>query len=660
MASFDDFRTIYRTVDDVNSYIKPIILNGGDVNGRRLHVTFMHDGDPVAITDNMSAQMTANPDIRNLAVDGDYVTMTRVGDGFEADIPRSVLVDPKCSFIGVQLIRDNDDTGDDYNMVCSRNIAVQVEPQLLNLEGSTGSDSLVELRKLIKEAQDTLHQLEQDVQSVSFTVGDVAAADPNNAASATFTGERLQRILNMMLPYVQLNLGNVTQVPWDQDATVAMRDDSSHPLTKLIDFGLRQGRQGPGTHVADIDVLSGSDVPLTNLHPNTNLQQGSLVQDAHGDLYVVESVGDSSVHVGNAIKGVNYEGTPAGFGTIGVQIDGGHGTPTAEIEASGPATALNLQLKLHNLVGEQGVRGYSVWATPEDINTGSNPRAIVPADAVVGDMVIGLHFVADASTLIAEYATITAIADDSVTLGDVTDKTLAVTMIKTAVATIDDQTGTPSIDVTFDPESGQQSFAFHNLKGSKGDKGENTAAINSVTATIDDTAGTPAVTVEESGTPENRDLTFHFTGLKGKPGAIENLQVGEGLTGNGTSEPLAVKIDPSKALGVTDQGIGINVGGSMKIDAPYGGSPSRINVKVKPDSGISSEQDGIGADIDENTMGFADGRLHAIIPDGGLELATQEDIDAAYDQIIQPVLDGITIPPLTQDDINWALSQIGE
>lgn len=46
----------------------------------------------------------------------------------------------------------------------------------------------------------------------------------------------------------------------------------------------------------------------------------------------------------------------------------------------------------------------------------------------------------------------------------------------TADATVDDQTGTPSVNVTdnFDPETQVHSlmFAFHNLKGAKGDKGD--------------------------------------------------------------------------------------------------------------------------------------------------------------------------------------------
>lgn len=55
-------------------------------------------------------------------------------------------------------------------------------------------------------------------------------------------------------------------------------------------------------------------------------------------------------------------------------------------------------------------------------------------------------------------------------------------------------------------------------RGEKGEKGENTAAINTVTASVDATTGTPAVTVTASGTPQNRDLKFTFTGLKGADG----------------------------------------------------------------------------------------------------------------------------------------------
>lgn len=42
----------------------------------------------------------------------------------------------------------------------------------------------------------------------------------------------------------------------------------------------------------------------------------------------------------------------------------------------------------------------------------------------------------------------------------------------------------------------------------------------------------------------------------------------------------------------------------------------------------------------------------------GVVFATQAEIDAQYESVIEPALGGDNIPPLTQDDIDWALSII--
>lgn len=69
-------------------------------------------------------------------------------------------------------------------------------------------------------------------------------------------------------------------------------------------------------------------------------------------------------------------------------------------------------------------------------------------------------------------------------------------------------------------------------KGEKGDKGENTAAITSVSATVDENTGTPSVECVAEGTPESRILTFNFHNLKGEKGA-DGYQGSDGKTGNG-------------------------------------------------------------------------------------------------------------------------------
>lgn len=87
--------------------------------------------------------------------------------------------------------------------------------------------------------------------------------------------------------------------------------------------------------------------------------------------------------------------------------------------------------------------------------------------------------------------------------------------IKEVSASVDDQVGTPSVDVNYN--DARLSLEFHNIKGVPGNQGE-AAGFGSVTADVDSNVGTPGVSVETSGTNTAKNFTFHFTNLKGDVG----------------------------------------------------------------------------------------------------------------------------------------------
>lgn len=104
----------------------------------------------------------------------------------------------------------------------------------------------------------------------------------------------------------------------------------------------------------------------------------------------------------------------------------------------------------------------------------------------------------------------------------------------TATASVDQTTGNAAVTVTKTgaETSPAFNFSFTGLKGERGEQGQpgkngepGTPGADGVTpditvvATVDETTGTPAVDVTKSGTVENPVFDFAFSGLKGEGGS---------------------------------------------------------------------------------------------------------------------------------------------
>lgn len=97
-----------------------------------------------------------------------------------------------------------------------------------------------------------------------------------------------------------------------------------------------------------------------------------------------------------------------------------------------------------------------------------------------------------------------------------------------AVATVDDQVGTPAVTTSF--VDGVLTFDFRNMKGDPGVNGD-AAGFGTVNATVDGNVGTPGVMVNTSGPDTAKNMTFQFTNLKGETGVTSVVVTVDNNTG---------------------------------------------------------------------------------------------------------------------------------
>lgn len=195
--ALDNFRRIIIDVDTANDYIPPVMLSGGDSNGRTLLVKLTDNGKAITSAAGITAKLAYADGCGNSG----YKTMTPASGyetaAWECAAPGSVLKTDS-AHLCVQFWQGSD-------VVCTRVFHASVDRNLVSLESGTTSGDAV------KELYDTIANLNQVINRANASANkadsSAASADANAdaanraASAATAAAKQANAAASATKPY---------------------------------------------------------------------------------------------------------------------------------------------------------------------------------------------------------------------------------------------------------------------------------------------------------------------------------------------------------------------------------------------------------------------------------------------------------------------------
>ncbi len=236
--ALDNFRRIVIDVDTANDYIPPVMLSGGDSNGRTLLVKLTDNGKAIASAAGITAKLAYADGCGNSG----YKTMTSVGGyetaAWECTAPGSVLKTDS-AHLCFQFWQGSD-------VVCTRVFHASVDRNLVSLEsGTTSGDAVKELYDTIANLNQVINRANASANKAdsSAASADANAAAANRAASAATAAAK------------QANAAAASTKPYYMQAAEPARDKrvdgmlwmQTNESTKKIAAFNRWDADAPGT-----------------------------------------------------------------------------------------------------------------------------------------------------------------------------------------------------------------------------------------------------------------------------------------------------------------------------------------------------------------------------------------------------------------------------